>query len=56
MTLRHTAIQSKQMRDSAANVLRMGDTREKSMNEHVTQRFLSEAPVNLPANKRDPEF
>ena len=27
------------------------------MNEHVNQqRFLSEAPVNLPANKRDPEF
>ena len=27
------------------------------MNEHINQqRFLSEAPVNLPANKRDPEF
>jgi acetolactate synthase-1/2/3 large subunit len=26
------------------------------MNEHVSQRFLSEAPVNLPANKRDPEY
>jgi acetolactate synthase-1/2/3 large subunit len=26
------------------------------MNEHVNQRYLSEAPVNLPANKRDPEF
>ena len=26
------------------------------MNEHVNQRFLSEAPVNLPANKRDPEY
>jgi glyoxylate carboligase len=34
----------------------MGDTKEKSMNEHVNQRFLSEAPVNLPANKRDPEY
>ncbi len=26
------------------------------MNEHAPQRFLSETPVNLPANKRDPEF
>ena len=27
------------------------------MNEHINQqRFLSESPVNLPDNKRDPEF
>ncbi len=26
------------------------------MNEHVDQKFLSEAPVNLPANRSDPQY
>ena len=26
------------------------------MSEHISQRFLNETPINLPANKRDPEY
>jgi acetolactate synthase-1/2/3 large subunit len=31
-------------------------SQETSMNDHVDQRFLSEAPVNLPANRSEPEY